>query len=62
MGESKSTIGDSPLSLQKAPAIQFGLTKPISLAGPRKGDIQRNATLEKVYILRLIEKFLVNYC
>lgn len=59
MEESKSTIGDSP---QKAPTIQFGLTEPISLAGPSKADIQRNAMLEKVYILRLIEKVLVNYC
>lgn len=50
MEESKSTNGEAPLSLQKAPTIQFGLTEPISFVGRSKSDIHRNAMLEKFLI------------
>ena len=33
-----------------APVTQYGVTKPISMAGPTEVDIQRSRDLEKVYI------------
>lgn len=36
------------LSVSPAPAKQYGVTKPISLAGPTLADVQRSAELEKV--------------
>ena len=36
------------------PASIYGVTKPISLAGPTDADIQRNIELEKVLLLLFI--------
>lgn len=33
-----------------APVTQYGVTKPISMAGPTVADIQRSRDLEKVYV------------
>lgn len=35
-------------------ARQYGVTKPISLAGPTEADIQRSAELEKVALLLML--------
>lgn len=35
-------------------ARQYGVTKPISLAGPTEADIQRSAELEKVILLFIL--------
>ena len=52
-------------------AKQYGVTKPISMAGPTKTDRQRSKELDKVWIvcvcvffLLLLEKVLIiyNYC
>lgn len=41
--ESSNGFSPSPEALKK-----YGITKPISLAGPSEVDLQRNAELEKV--------------
>lgn len=48
MADSKCITGASPPPPQPVAAIKYGVTKPISLAGPTEADIQRNAELEKV--------------
>lgn len=50
MLDSECIIGASPPPPQPAPEIKYGVTKPISLAGPTEADLQRNAELEKVDI------------
>lgn len=51
-----------PPAEKKQPPKQWGVTKPLSLAGPSDADIQRNRELEKVccFIYLLFESsFLV---
>jgi poly(A) polymerase len=45
MVDSESPNGSSPPTAKK-----YGITKPISLAGPTDADLQRNMELEKVKI------------
>jgi poly(A) polymerase len=45
MVDSESPNGSSPQT-----AAKYGITKPISLAGPTEADLQRNMELEKVKI------------
>ena len=44
---------ESPNGTSPAPAKKYGITKPISLAGPTDADLQRNAELEKVIFFQL---------
>ncbi|GKV10004.1 hypothetical protein SLEP1_g21431 [Rubroshorea leprosula] len=46
MAGSRSPIGSSPPPPSQT-SKKYGITKPISLAGPAEADIQRNAELEK---------------
>lgn len=46
-------LGNSPLPANQAVPKCYGVTKPISMAGPCDTDVQRNKELEKV----LIDKF-----
>ncbi|XP_057479009.1 nuclear poly(A) polymerase 4-like isoform X2 [Actinidia eriantha] len=45
---SESLDGSSPQ--QPVAAKKYGVTKPISIAGPTEGDLQRNAELEKFLV------------
>lgn len=45
---------------QQEQANKYGLTKPISLAGPTDADLHRNLELEKVINYRLIH-LIINY-
>ena len=50
---SAEVLGNSPLPANQAVPKCYGVTKPISMAGPCDTDVQRNKELEKV----LIHKF-----
>ncbi|KAK6772993.1 hypothetical protein RDI58_028231 [Solanum bulbocastanum] len=41
-------VSSESLSESAAPPMKYGVTKPLSLAGPTEADLQRNAELEKV--------------
>lgn len=47
MGDSEKLNSSSPLPKS------YGITKPISLAGPTEADHLRNAELEKVFACRI---------
>ncbi|KAA8521866.1 hypothetical protein F0562_012512 [Nyssa sinensis] len=47
---SESVSGSSRSPPQPAATKKYGVTKPISLAGPTEADLQRNVELEKVLI------------
>lgn len=42
------TNGGGASLLPSQPAKMYGITKPISVAGPTEADLHRNAELEKV--------------
>ncbi|XVF48598.1 hypothetical protein PTKIN_Ptkin03bG0203000 [Pterospermum kingtungense] len=46
--DTRSSNGSLPK--QSHPSKKYGITKPISLAGPSEADIQRNTELEKFFI------------
>lgn len=49
---SGSPNGSQPTS---QPAKKYGITKPISVAGPTEADLQRNIELEKVRFFFLLK-------
>lgn len=46
-------LSNSPVTSNQAVPKCYGVTKPISLAGPCDADVQRSKELEKVLIDRL---------
>ncbi|XP_019175915.1 PREDICTED: nuclear poly(A) polymerase 4-like [Ipomoea nil] len=44
---SESAAETSPTSMEAPPPKKYGVTKPLSLAGPSEADLQRSAALEK---------------
>lgn len=45
---SERSAETSPTSTEAPPPKKYGVTMPLSLAGPSEADLQRNAALEKV--------------
>lgn len=48
MAGPESLDGSSPPPVAPVTAKKYGVTKPISVAGPTEVDFQRNTELEKV--------------
>jgi len=53
VGGSEKLNSSSPLPKS------YGITKPISLAGPTEADHLRNAELEKVFVCRISVLFVI---
>lgn len=55
-------VGSASLN-GSSPAKKYGITKPISFAGPTDADLQRNVELEKVilFYLSFLEVLIWNF-
>lgn len=61
MGVSNCSITLPPTQQVPLPK-EYGVTKPLSLAGPMEADIQRTKELEKVWSLRFLFVYYVDFC
>lgn len=53
---SENSAETLPPSMEVAPR-NYGVTRPLSLAGPSEADIHRNAALEKVFSFPALDRF-----
>lgn len=55
---SADSVSEKSGSLLQNDVKQYGITNPLSFAGPTNADRQRTSELEKVYNLMLLQFFL----